>query len=277
MRLFVVTSCLFLLINNVSFAATNGSCKTLSPITFAILPFVSTKQLVIRFTPLVNYLSHHLDADIRIETAPNFSEFTHRTVETNRYDILFTAPHFFPQAHDAGYQLIASVDSPGMRALIVVPKNSNIKNLNDLKGKRLATASANSLATLLVKKHLTEHNINPDKDLTLITTPTHDASLLSTYHNITDASALMQPPYAAASKQVRDNMRILAKTHRAPHIPLSVSKRISKACANEISTHLINMKTTKEGKQVLKHNRFSGFQKVNLEKYEHFKHAILDK
>jgi len=249
-------------------------CSAASPVTFGILPFVSAEQLVIRFTPLVNYLSHHLNVEVRIETAPSFIEFSRRTTEDKRYDILFTAPHFYPLAHKSGYRLIASVDSAGMRAVFVVSKKSHIQNINDLKGKRLATVDTNSLAALLVRKYLTEHDINPDTDVNIIATPTHNASLLSAYHGVTDASALMQPPYEAASEQVKNSMRILAKTDRAPHIPISVGDKISSACATQIRELLLAMSSTTEGKQVLKHNRFSGFRLSRAEEYEKFNALI---
>jgi len=266
---------LFFLFSTQSFANDTNHCASANPITFGILPFVSAEQLVVRFTPLVDYLSQQLHTTVRIETAPNFVEFSRRTAEDKRYDILFTAPHFYPSAEKSGYRLIASVDSPGMRALIVVPKKSAIKTLQDLRGKRMATVDIYSLASLLIKKHLAKNGINPDKDLEIITTPTHNASLLSAYHGITDASALMQPPYAAADKQVRDNMRIIAKTQRAPHIPISVGSRINKACATEISNLLLNMASTNAGKNVLKHNRFSGFKLANADDYKKIKALML--
>lgn len=262
---------LFSLFTSSCFAKQFGNCTQSSPVTFGILPFVSAEQLVIRFTPLVNYLSHHLNTEVRIETAPGFMEFARRTVIDKRYDILFTAPHFYPHADKAGYRLIASVDSPGMKAVIVVPKDSSVNNIHDLLGKRLATVDAKSLATIQIKRHLIKNGINPTQDLQMIFTPTHNASLLSSYHGITDASALMQPPYEAASKQVRDSMRIITTTERGPHIPISVGPRISKTCAEEISTLLLGMSSNTEGQQVLKHNRFTGFRQTQINEYEKIK------
>jgi len=276
MRLLIwISGTLLFLLSTICFAKSVTHCSQTSPLTFGILPFVSAEQLVIRFTPLVNYLSQHLNTQIRIETAPSFKEFSRRTTQDKRYDILFTAPHFYPLAHKSGYRLIASVDSPGMHAVFVVPKKSKIKNINDLKGKRLATVDTKSLATLLIKKHLRQQNINPDSDLKIIATPTHNASLLSAYHGVTDASALMQPPYATANKQVRDSMRIIAKTERAPHIPISVGDKISNACAIQIAQLLLAMRSSVEGKHVLQHNRFSGFRLSRTEEYEKFNAQIL--
>ncbi|MCK4676005.1 MAG: phosphate/phosphite/phosphonate ABC transporter substrate-binding protein [Gammaproteobacteria bacterium] len=246
-----------------------SSCKEVRPIIFGILPFVSAEQLVIRFSPLAQYLSKNLHVPVRLETAPNFVEFARRTHEDQRYDILFTAPHFYPQAHSkAGYRLIAGVDSPGMWAVIVVPKKSPIHNIEDLSGKRLATVHPAGLATLLVRKYLSDAGIDPDVDITMISTPSHDASLLSSYHGVTDASALMSPPYESSSARVKENMRIIAKTESTPHIPISVSPRISESCATEISKILLQMGTSAEGQAVLSHNSFSGFKKTRPEDYE---------
>lgn len=256
-------------------AQNSGSCQYASPITFGILPFVSTEQLVTRFSPLANYLSTELQTTVRIETAPNFLEFSRRTLEDKRYDILFTAPHFYPGAHNkAGYQLIAGVDSPGMWAVIVAPKNSKIYKLEDLRGKRLATVHPAGLATLLVRKHLSDAGIDPDTDVTMVSTPSHNASLLSSYHGVTDASALMQPPYNAASPRVKESMRIIAKTQSTPHIPISVSPRINQACADEIASVLLQMKTTEKGKQALRHNSFSGFKKTSAKDYEKMRELL---
>ena len=247
----------------------NRSCQESAPLVFGILPFISAEQLVFRFAPLVNYLSDNLQVPVRLETAPDFVEFARRTHEESQYDILFTAPHFFTRANQkADYRLIASVDSPEMWAVIVVPKQSEIHTLHDLEGKRLATVPPLGLATLLVRKTLFEAGIDPDVELDMVITPTHDASLLSSYHGVTDASALMQPPFEAASKKVRDSMRIIARTESTPHIPISVAPWLDEACAAEIAELLVNMGSTPEGKAVLQHNRFTGYRQGDPAVYE---------
>lgn len=249
-------------------AAETSACKPHGPLTFGILPFISAEQLVDRFTPFAQYLHKYLQVQIRLETAPNFLAFAKRTRQQQRYDILFTAPHLYPQASKAGYRLIAGVNSPGMRAIIVAPKKSDIHTLSDLKGKRLASVQPMSLVSLLIKKHLTEHGLKPGADVTLVVTPTHDASLLSSYHGITDASSLMRPPYEAASQTLRDSMRIIAETETSPHMPISISPRISSECEAEISSLLLKMNTLVEGKAVLKHNRFAGFKHADAKDYQ---------
>ncbi len=252
----------------------HSRCAEFAPLTFGVLPFVSARQLVQRFAPLARYLTQALATEVRLETAPDFIAFVRRTSEAHRYDILFTAPHFYSSASDAGYRLVARVDSPGMRALIVVPERSEIKRVSDLRGKRMATLDSKSLASLLVKKHLRENAIDPEKDLTIIYTPTHNASLLSAYYGVTDAAALMQPPYEAASKKVRESMRIIAQTESAPHMPISVAEKINQNCSADIQRVLLNMASTEKGRKVLEHNRFAGFSEAQAQEYESVKNLM---
>ena len=265
-----VFCCLLLICPAINAAPDNESnCQETGPLVFGILPYISTEQLVYRFSPLANYLSERLRVPVRIETAPHFIEFARRTHEDQHYDILFTAPHLYPQAsRKAGFRLIASIDSPDMWAVIVVPKQSDIQTIDDLKRKQLATVHPLGLSTLLVRKRLLDAGIDPDVDLNLVITPSHDASLLSAYHGVTDASALMLPTFEASSKGVQESMRIIARTENSPLIPISVGPRISDSCASEITSALLNIGKTPEGRAVLEHNKFTGFRKTSPDAYE---------
>jgi len=251
-------------------AAGEGACRVAGrPLVFGILPMSSVEHLVNRFSPLAIYLAEHLQVPVQIETAPDFVEFARRTHEDQRYDILFTAPHFYPHAvSKAGYRLVASVDSPGLWAVIVVPETSDIDSVDDLRGKRLAVVHPIPLATLLVRNHLLEAGIDPDVDLSLVITPTHDASLLSAYHGVTDAAALMQPPFEAASRTVRESMRVIASTQSTPHIPISVGPWLPDGCAEEIASVLLDMHNSEQGQTVLAHSQFAGFTQGDPEVYE---------
>jgi ABC-type phosphate/phosphonate transport system substrate-binding protein len=254
-----------LLLAGLAGAATNdldAGCSRSGPLTFGFLPLVSSEKLVQRFAPMVHYLSAALHTPIRIETAADFNTFIRRTNNDRRYDLLFTAPHLFYLAREkAGYQLLVSVDSPGMSAVIVVPQHSQINTIKDLAGRKLATVDPMSLATLLVRKQLEENGLDPDADLTLVTTPSHNASLLSSYYGATDASSLMMPPFMVANPRVRESMRVIAVTASAPHMPVSAAPWIDPECREEMTTALLAMPSTAAGQEALDK---AGFQRFTL-------------
>lgn len=242
-------------------------------LTFGFLPILSPQKLVSRFGPLTDYLAKQLGRPIRLETAADYAEFVRRTHQ-RRYDILFTAPHFYYLAQrQAGYRVLVRVDAPTMPAVIVARKDSNIETLDDLRGKKLATVDPLALGTALVKAHLKAHNIDPKTDLTLVATPTHNASLLSAYKRVTDAASLMLPPYNRAKPQVKNAMRIIAQTKGTPHMPISVSPSVSEQDAAIIEKALLGLKSSDEGRALLKHLSWPGFAKTEPAEYDQLQWA----
>jgi len=241
-------------------------------IIFGVLPIVSTERLVKRFSPLATYLSKQLNIPVRMETAPSYREFLRRTIEEKRYDILLTAPHFYYLANkNAGYNVIVSVDHPDMHMVIVTHTASKIKTIRDLKGHKLATIDPLSLGTALLRQHLTRAGINPDKDIQIIETPTHDASLLSAYKGVTDAAALMVSPFYRAKPTVRENMRIIDKTAGTPTIPISVASRVPISQTKMITKLLIELKNHESGKLILEKMGWPGFQNADNKQYAQLK------
>jgi phosphonate transport system substrate-binding protein len=245
-----------------------------APLIFGLLPVVSPQRLLIHFDPLRDYLARQLHKPVRLETAGSYAEFFHRTNE-RQYDILFTAPHFYYVAQrQAGYRVLVRMDAPTMRAVIVARKDSNIKSLNDLRGKQFATADPLALSTAMVRAHLSQYGIDPDKDLTLVATPTHNSSLLSTMIRVTDASALMRLPYNNAKTQVKNNMRIIAETAGTPHMPVSVSSSVSDRDAAIIENALLNLTSSEEGRTLLKKLGWPGFTKTSPAEYDKMEWAV---
>jgi len=239
----------------------------LAHLTFGFLPIVSPERLVKRFAPLTEYLSQQLGMEIRLETAPDFATFIQRT-HGQRYDILFTAPHLYYLAHkQPGYRAVVRVDRPGMQAIIVAPRTQNIASVEDLRGRSLATTDPLALATVLVRAHLEEAGINPDKDLTLVSTPSHNASLLSAYQEVTNAAALIMPLYLRASPEIQESMVIVAKTRMVPHMPISVSPDVGDGMAERISQALIALRESPKGRSLLAHLAWPGFVPAREDEY----------
>jgi len=241
---------------------------------FGFLPIVSTQKLVARFGPMADYLAKKLGRPVKFETAPGYAEFTRRTNSEKRYDILFTAPHFYYSAQrQAGYQVVARVNAPKMRAIIVAPRTSNIKSIADLRSHKLAIPDRLSLGALLIRKHFSQAGLNPGKDVQLVETPSHNAALLSAYKGITDAAGLMIPPYRVASEKIRNKMHIIATTQGTPHMPISVASRLSAREKARIKQVLLGMRSDEEGKKLLQHMSWPGFVSTNSSEYDQMEWA----
>jgi len=244
---------------------------------FGFLPILSTQRLITRFKPLVDKLSEDLGRPIRMETAPDFSEFIKRT-RAKRYDILFTAPHLYYLANEeSGYKVIVRVNASDLKAIIVATKTSHITKLSQLKGKKIAIPDSLSLAAVMVRNYLRKAGIDPDKDVTIINTPSHNAALLTAYNGVTEVAGLMLPPYKHASEPVRNAMRTLATTSGLPHMPIAVSPTLQPDLKRQLTHILTSLNESSKGKMLLKKLGWpQGFVAASNSEYAPLRKIVLE-
>ena len=244
---------------------------------FGFLPILSTQRLITRFKPLVEEVSSELGKPIRMETAPDFSEFIKRT-RAKRYDIVFTAPHLYYLANDeSGYKVIVRVNASDLKAIIVATKASHITKLGELKGKKIAMPDRMSLATAMVRNYLRKAGFDPDKDVTIISTPSHNAALLTAYNGVTDVAGLMLPPYKHASESIRNAMTVLATTSGLPHMPIAVSPTLQPEVVQKLTHILTSLDESSNGKTLLKKLGWPrGFVAVNNSEYAPLRKIVLE-
>lgn len=242
---------------------------------FGFLPILSTQRLITRFKPLVDQLSVELGQPIQMETASDFSEFIKRT-RAKRYDIVFTAPHLYYLANEeSGYKVIARVNASDLKAIIVATKASHITNISELKGMKISMPDRMSLAAAMVRNYLRKAGLDPDKDVTIVNTPSHNAALLTAYNGVTDVAGLMLPPYKHASEKIRDSMVTLATTSGLPHMPIAVSPTLAPEVVKKLTHILTSLNESSKGKALLKKLGWqNGFVATNNSEYAPLKKIV---
>lgn len=239
------------------------------PLVFGVLPIVSTERLAVIFEPIVDYVARDLGVQIHMESAPDYAEFIRRTHEDRRYDFLFTAPHFYYLAQRrAGYRVVARVDGAPLSAVIVTRTDSEITSLDELRGRKVATPDPLALATVLVQVRLSMAGIDPESELELVATPSHNASLLSVVKGFTDAAGVGTLPLARAAPEIRDQVRIIAETHSGPHMPFSVAPWVETERAEAFARALVAMKSDPQGRAALKGMNWPGFVRTIPAEYD---------
>jgi len=124
----------------------------------------------------------------------------------------------------AGYVPIAvkgTEDSfQGYNLLLVTRKDSDIKKLEDIKGKRIAHTSASSNSGNLAPRAIfPQHGIVPDKDYTVVYSGKHDQSILGVAHGDYDAAPVAGDVFKRMAKAGRingDDFRIVFTSVKFP-------------------------------------------------------------
>jgi phosphonate transport system substrate-binding protein len=123
---------------------------------FGIHPYLTAKELLERFTPLMNYLSEGLDKPVILRVAKNYESHI-ELVGKDQVDIAYLGPApYVKLVKNYGHKhLLVKIQVNGkstFRGAIIVSKHSPIKTLADLRGKGFAFGSPNSTMSHFVPR-----------------------------------------------------------------------------------------------------------------------------
>jgi len=237
------------------------------PLILGIFPRFHPAIVNDSFTPLAKYLSRELGRRVRLEVSTDFEDFWQK-LRSNRFDIVHYNQYHYIRSHkERGYQVIAMNEEQGrhtMTAAIVVRKDSPVKTIRDLQGKRILFGGSQQAmisyiyATYLLREaglrkgdYEERFEVNP---------PT---AVVATYHGLWDAAAagtgdiaLKQP---VIKKQIdTSGMRYLAVGKQFSNIPWAVKGGMDNTLKRQIKRALLQLKTVKDGRRILKKAKISG-------------------
>lgn len=216
-----------------------------SPLTFGIFPYQSHQQLISIFSPLRDYLQQASGQKLTIISAPDFKSFRDRT-KSGEYDIVFTAPHFARLAEiDSHYQRVA-ITRYRTHSVILVAKDSPLRNLSDLRGKSIAVPPATSMVYMLTMELLHSKGMETGRDFTLNMQDNMQNAMVASLRGDSDAGVAGYSPWNGFEQ--RDMLRVIAKSAEVPGLIIMAHPRVPKAIITKLRKALFAFGDTPEGK-----------------------------
>ena len=206
------------------------------PLQMGILPYLSNERLFETFLPLKDYLETQLERRIVMSTAPDFKTYVQRAARGD-YDIYYTAPHFALLAEtEQGYRRVSRFTRE-LDGVVVVRRDSAVQRPEDLRGRLVITPAALAITSMLGEQLLREHGLMPGKDYQLLRTTSHDNAILTVYRRAADAAIIAAGAFEGSPAEIKQGLRILAKTSQVPHtmfmahprMPLKEYQRLKRA------------------------------------------------
>ncbi|MCK5718408.1 MAG: phosphate/phosphite/phosphonate ABC transporter substrate-binding protein [Thiomargarita sp.] len=119
-------------------------------------PYVTAKELLKRFTPLIDYLTNKLEQPVVLRVAKDYASHI-KLVGENKVDIAYMGPvPYVKLVKKYGYKpLLAKIQVKGkstFQGAIIIAENSPIKTITDLRGKGFAFGSPNSTMSHFVPR-----------------------------------------------------------------------------------------------------------------------------
>ena len=249
---------------------------------FAIHPLHNPVRLFEVYGPVIDYLNRNIpDTTFRLEASRNYEEFE-KKLYARQPDFALPNPYQTLKSLQHGYRVIAKMgDDYRFTGIILVRRDSGIKKVTDLRGKKVSYPAATALAaTMMPQYYLQSHGLNVMRDIENLYVGSQESSIMNVYLGETAAGATWPLPWDAFQKEHPDKARELeVKWETAPLINNGVVVRddVPKELAQKVAQLLATLHTTEEGKTILAHMPLSRFELADDQRYhviENFLHTF---
>jgi phosphonate transport system substrate-binding protein len=235
----------------------------------AFVPSSDSAKVLASGKPLGDLLSKELGTPVEVSVPTSYAAVI-EAMGANQVDIAWLAPFSYVLAHQKfGADVILSsvrMGSKTYKSQIIVPADSPVKEVKDLKGKKFAFVDAASASGYLYPSALLKDNgVDPKRDLgEVITAGGHDKVVIAVYNKQVDAgatfgnSAETGPPTEARTlvlstlPDVMEKTRVLATTDPIPNDTVSVRKGLSPDLVTKIRAGLLKVADSEDGKKQLR-------------------------
>lgn len=231
-------------------------------LTFAVVPQQSATQLAEGWTPVLSWLSKSSMLNLQFVTAPDVPSFEQR-LAAGEYDIAYMNPyHYTVFSAQPGYRALVRAKGERIKGILVVQKDSPIKDLSDLAGKTLAfPRPAAFAASLLVQAELRGRGIA----FTPMVVKSHNSVYRSVAKGIFAAGGGVPRTFDLLDGTVRDDLRVLWETREFTTHAIASRPGLDAQLRARVWKAMRDMGADPHGQELLKAIGFTGFDQAKDE------------
>ncbi|MBI3570337.1 MAG: phosphate/phosphite/phosphonate ABC transporter substrate-binding protein [Gammaproteobacteria bacterium] len=232
----------------------SGIARAEEPLTLAVHPYLPTKEVMARFTPLADYLSKEIGRPVVVRVGGNYQEHIAH-VGKDQADIAFMgpAPYITMVAKYGKKPMLARLEIKGQplfQGHFIVRNDSPLKSLADLKGKRFAFGDRESTMSHLVPQYMLEKaGVTLDKLADHKFLGSHNNVVLAVLSGDFDAGAVKDEIYDKFAPQ---GLRSLASTPFFSEHLFVTRNTLSPDIIQTVRTAMLRLKDTPRGREILK-------------------------
>lgn len=239
---------------------------------FAIHPLHNPERMFKVYGPLIDYLNRHIShATLRLEASRNYAAFNKKLYARHP---AFALPNPYQTLNSLkyGYHVIAKMgDDDKFTGIILVRRDSGIKQVSDLKGKKVSYPAPTALAaTIMPQYYLHTHGLDINRDVKNIYVGSQESSIMNVYLGYAAAGATWPMPWETFQKEHPDQACALElKWETEPLINNAVVARddVPVALSQSVAHLLATLHTHAEGRAILARMPLSRFELADNQRY----------
>lgn len=251
-------------------SGTKSSAYVPKQLTVEFVPSQNAETLEAKAKPLEKLLSARLGIPVKVSVSTDYNTII-EAMASKQVDIGFLPPTAYVLAHQRkSADLLLQAERYGIndadgsnttqlvtnyKAEIIVKKDSPIKTLQDLKGKKIAWQDVTSTAGYIFPAaEMKKAGIDPQKDVTGITVQGHDKGVLAVLNGDVDAAAVFQDARNVVKKDnpnVFAETRVIYYTQPIPNDTICVRPDMDSAWKKKIQDAFIAISKDPQGKKII--------------------------
>jgi len=227
-------------------------------LTLGIFPYVSTSKLIAHNKNIRKHINETTQYKLSLVTAKNLQTYV-ENLKSRQYDFIFSAPHlarFVEKKYK--YQRVA-MTSHKILAVYLVKKDSPLRTLDELRGKKLSMAPTKTLLHQIVLNQLNMHNIIPGKDIQIKVVNTHNNSTYDVLNNDSDVAVTGAKIWKKLPAEKKKKFRMLTQANPTSGFIILAKPDTDKTVVKDIQKSLLAFNDTKAGKGYI----FKGFKLIS--------------
>lgn len=237
-----------------------------------IHPLHNPQRLMEIYGPIVEHINHKLpEAHLKLEASRNYEEFE-KKLYAGHFAFAMPNPYQTVQSLKHGYRVFGKMgDDQNFTGIILVRKDSGIREVSDLKGKAVAYPAKTALAaTMMPQYFLHTHGIDVNRDLENRYVGSQESSILNVYYGHVAAAATWPVPWKTFSTEkpeMASQLVVQWETAPLPNNGWVVRKDIPAPLAEQFSRLLFDLHQSEQGRRMLERLPLSRFEPASDETY----------
>ena len=225
--------------------------------TFGIVPQQAASEMADSWVPFLKLLSERSGVQLRFATAPDIPTFEKR-LSDGAYDIAYMNPYHYTVYHKiSGYEAFAKEKDRKLNGILVVSKDSPIKEIKDLSGSTIIfPAPAAFAASILPRAALRKAGIT----FTTKFVSSHDSVYLNVVRGMYPAGGGISRTFEMLDDKTKTELRVLWTTKSYTSHAIAHHPNIPKAAVLKLQSAMAEMAGDTEGREKLKLIGFKGIE-----------------
>jgi len=239
-------------------------------LTVQFVPSQAAETLEAKAKPLEQLLSDELGIPVTVSVSTDYNTFV-EAMASKQVDVGFLPPNAYVLANEQSNVKVLlqaqryGIKQPGgestdelvdsYRSMIVVKSGSDIKELEDLKGKTIATQDVTSSAGYVWPvAEMKKAGIDINTDVTTVQVKGHDQAVLSVLNGDVDAAFVFEDARNTVKNdypEIMDEVEPMYFTEPIPNDTISVRSDMSEEWDKKIQDAFIAIGKDEEGKQII--------------------------